>query len=114
MTGPRAAPIHGGLIVLTKGSNMPEEQQVEIKMKDVGSNDQLQYAKADIAKACRIGNSYAVSFYQLDYNAIANAATNRASVDDIRPIPVAKIVMDEGGFKQFLNELTSLVEKLPK
>lgn len=92
----------------------PRPRLVEFSVKDIGNNDQIAYTKIDFAKACQVGGNYAFSFYQLDYNAVANAAMGRSDLklDDIKPIPVAKIVMNEDGLRQLLAEIKDLVEKI--
>jgi hypothetical protein len=81
-----------------------------IQFQNIGVNDQLPYAKADLVKASRVSDSYALSFYQLDYQALASSivAGSALKPEQVKPIPVAKVVMNQGGFDSLLNELKQL------
>jgi hypothetical protein len=91
-------------------------KMAEISLKNVGINDQLPYTKIDVLKATRLNNNFAVSFYQLDYQALAFALTGESKInpEEISPIPVAKVVMDYPAFQQLVKELTTLKENFEK
>lgn len=91
-------------------------EKIDITFKDIGVNDQMPYTKVDVQKATRINNNFAISFYQLDYQALAFSVTGISNIkpDTIKPMPVAKVVMDYPVFKQFLKELNDLSEKFEK
>lgn len=92
----------------------------QIVFTNVGENDHLPYAKADIIKVCRISDNFAVSFYQLDYQAMAMNLANpdlvtsglKKPLDNNALISVGKIVMDLQAFQQFYGELTQIKETL--
>lgn len=88
----------------------------DISYTNIGVNDQLPYTKVDVLKATRLNNNFAISFYQLDYQALAFSLTDLSKIppEDIKPMPVAKIVMDYSLFKQLIKELNDLNEKLEK
>lgn len=98
------------------GGKPTKQGSVRFKVQGLGDNDHLQYAKADAVKACRVGTNFAFSFYQIDYNALVNAASgvSKLKVDEIPPIPVAKVVMDPEAFSRFRIEFDSLIELLDK
>jgi hypothetical protein len=86
-------------------------EQFSLAIPNVGANDQVPYTKADLVKACRISGNFALSFYQLDYQALANAFApggKQIAADQVHPMPVAKIVLDQDGFKALVNEIHSL------
>lgn len=97
-------------------------KQIKVIFKNVGIDDHLPYSKADLVKISRITNNYSLSFYQLDYQAMAVRAQNASTPDpdkDTIPdfgnenlIPVGKIVFDEGGFKQLLAEIEQIQKTL--
>lgn len=93
-------------------------KEIKVTFKDVGVNDRLPYSKADLVKISRLSNNYSLSFYQLDYQAIAVQSQNATTPDSgqITPpkvaseylIPVGKIVLDNTGFKQLLTEIEQI------
>lgn len=91
--------------------NVPSGGDLRLEVKGIGDDDRVVYSKADAMKACRIGLSFAFSFYQFDYNALANAASGTSTLkpDQVKLLPVAKIVMDPEGFVRFKAELDQLV-----
>jgi hypothetical protein len=82
----------------------------------IGLNEQIPYSKVDLSKAIRLNDNIAISCYQFDYQAVAIAMSPAGTIpiEEIKPMPVAKIVMDYGAFKQLLKELNSLNEKMEK
>ncbi len=83
---------------------------------DIGVNDQIPYTKIDLLKVARVNNNFAMSFYQLDYQALAVSLSgaSKISPESIKPMPVAKLVMDYPVFQQLLKELNGLNEKFQK
>lgn len=87
------------------------------RVEGFGSGDRTPYAKADFAKVCRVGDSYAFSFYQMDYQDAVNAllvAQAKGQAGDVpaQLIPVAKVVFDAEGFGRFVQELNQLLAKI--
>lgn len=86
---------------------MREAQQIAFGK--IGDDDHLPYATANLVKACVVGDSVALSFYQMDFLAVANRAGGLSDVDYSRMlIPVAKIVMGPAGFAEFRAEMARL------
>jgi hypothetical protein len=87
-----------------------------INFTDIGVNDQIPYTKIDLLKVARVNNNFAMSFYQLDYQAVATSLSgvSKVSPETIKPMPVAKIVMDYPVFQQLLKELNGLNEIFKK
>lgn len=82
-------------------------EEKTITFTNIGVNDKIPYAKADIVKVCRLGQNYSLSFYQVDYQAVAVSIAQQSPLDpgEQRPIPVSKIVLDKLGFKMLIDEL---------
>ena len=86
----------------------------------VGENDHLPYSKAEITKVSRVADNFSFSFYQFDYQAMAtNMAANMTAPKvpgagkiggKEMLIPVGKIVLDRGGFKQLQDEIAQLIK----
>jgi hypothetical protein len=93
---------------------MSDEKRVAFL--DIGDADNLPYQKVDITKASRIGENYVISFYQVDYQAMVNALTERSKrkPEDVKPMPVIKVVMDRRTFDGLLKELNDLKTKVEK
>lgn len=93
-------------------------KEIKVTFKDIGVKDRLPYSKADLVKVSRLSNNYSLSFYQLDYHAIAMLSQNTTTPDSgqtTQPnvgseylIPVGKIVLDSAGFKQLLTEIEQI------
>lgn len=85
-----------------------------IEFKGLGDNDQVKYEKADMVKAGRIGGNFAISFFQMDYQALVNALTGTSSINpaDTKLLPVAKVVLDADGFNRLRNEVNTLWENV--
>jgi hypothetical protein len=92
----------------------PEKGVVRFEIQNLGDDDRLPYAKVDGVKACRVGSNIAFSFYQFDYNALANAmaGTSKVPLSDMKLIPVAKVVLDLEGFARFRTEFERFVTLL--
>lgn len=92
---------------------MAKTHDKEFKFNKIGTNDHIPYSKAELTKMGRVGNNYSLSFYQLDYLAMAQptAADNgeKKSFDDnALLIPVGKIVLDRVGFDQLCTEINQI------
>jgi glutaredoxin-related protein len=89
----------------------------ELHFSNVGMNDQIPYTKIDITKVCRLNENFAISFYQMDYQALAYFLNDQSSMknqEDIQVIPVLKSVMNLQSFLQLrndINEIYNLYEK---
>lgn len=98
--------------------------EAKIVFSDIGIADRLSYEKADIVKVSRVSGYYSLSFYQLDYQAMAIHMNlpEVTSADGIRSpiegsrflIPVGKIVLDEKGFRQMVAEIEQIKMQSPK
>ncbi len=86
-----------------------EERSIQIV--NLGINDQLPYAKVDLCKAARVSDNYALSFYQIDYQALAYSVTPGSTIkpEQLKPIPVAKLVMNLDALKLVMRELQQLM-----
>lgn len=84
---------------------MTENKQIQFNMI---TNNKIPYIKVDLSKSCRLADNYAISFFQFDYQELAN----RINVPGESPIsqiePIIKVVMDYNGFVQFKNEINAL------
>jgi len=89
-------------------------EEIKVEFLGIGDNDQIQYHKADIIKSCVLGSNFALSFYQVDYQAIANAAEGASSLSpqDTKLIPISKVVMDLASLDILIDELGRLKEKI--
>lgn len=85
-----------------------------LAFKGIGDNDQLHYEKADVFKTCRIDDNFAISFYQLDYQAVVNALSGTSSLkpEETKLIPISKVVMNFSVFKKLIEELQVLQKKV--
>ncbi len=90
------------------------QKTLSIQIATLGNGDDLPYQKADITKACRVSESFAISFYQLDYQAIANAFTNAGStqLSASHLLPITKIVMDKSAFYKLKAEIDEIASKV--
>ena len=93
---------------------MTSKQEATIEFTGIGDNDQQPYQKVDVVKLCRIGSNYAISFYQLDYNALANALSVNSKIkpEQTKLMSGAKIVMDAATFQILRNEVNTLNQNL--
>lgn len=86
-------------------------------MRDVGADDRMPYVKADIVLACHLGDSFALSFYQIDYQSVITQkqAIDRSGVESAAlpsvPMAVAKVVLDREGFARLYSEVAALAAK---
>ncbi len=86
---------------------------MKITFKGTGDNDGVPYKAADITKACRLGDSVAISFYQLDYQAVVNQLISTQEYEASQHlIPACKVVLPLRAFQQMFNELSNLAEQL--
>ncbi len=88
----------------------------DIVFSNVGVNDQMPYMKVDIAKATRLTSNFAISFYQIDYHAVALSITGQSPLkpEETKLMPVSKVVMDIETFNRLLEELNQLKENFEK
>ncbi|MGK4000255.1 hypothetical protein [Sorangium sp. So ce1024] len=91
-------------------------KEAEFRIENLGTGDRLPYAKADLSRACRLGQNYALSFYQIDYQDAINNNREAESRGDVDPVPaitmpVAKVVLDKDGFKFLLREVIELAKR---
>ena len=93
-------------------------KEAQVFFTNVGINDHLPYSKADIVKVSRVSDNFSISFYQIDYQAMAtrlNLPGPIVSASAPIPqdgkellIPVGKIVLDNSGFQQLLSEIEQI------
>jgi len=101
-------------LIQTWGGDVSKQKEpmkeVEIQFENVGSNDKLSYIKADLFKAGRIGGSFALSCYQMDYQSLINELTTAKgnSIKETPLLPVSKLVMDYEGFMKLRHEINTL------
>ncbi|EQA47328.1 hypothetical protein LEP1GSC050_1809 [Leptospira broomii serovar Hurstbridge str. 5399] len=96
---------------------MAEKNQGMIQLTHIGDNEKVEYQKADLIKLCRIGEEYVVSFYQFDYQSLANVMSKKNAPLDANEfednlIPLSKIVMNSLTFKQLKTEIDNLNEAM--
>jgi hypothetical protein len=89
-----------------------DPMQKKISFTNVGKKDHLPYAKADIVKVSRVSDNVSLSFYQLDYQAMAVTLAAKGIDKDHSDllIPVGKIVIDKQTFLQFYDEMTQIIK----
>lgn len=99
---------------------IPSEVESQIPITLVPEPRAMAYAKADAFQACRIDLAYALSCYQLDYQAVASwaqAHIEGTSAPKSGPVPppptanlVARLVLDERAFTRLREELNRIAE----
>lgn len=94
-----------------------KSEVANIRLTGPGNDDKSPYMKADLIRACRVNESIAILFYQVDYQALANAmaaaeAAGSREAAMTNAILVGKIVFDQSGFDRCLEELNRLQDKL--
>jgi len=76
----------------------------------------MSYVKTNYTRACRVGDDFALSFFQVDYQILVDGlqiAPSPGSVAEVDfMIPVAKIVMNRENFIQLHGEINKLAEKV--
>lgn len=75
----------------------------------------MAYSHVDAFQACRVGEAFAVTMFQFDYQTMVDvdlASQHGAEKPDVAAIPVVRIVTDLDGIRRLQNELTSLLAKL--
>lgn len=89
------------------------EKEKTVTFTNVGSNDRLPYAKADLVKASRVGQNYSLSFYQMDYQSLALQLNNKSEHIDGEGvlISVGKIVLDKDTFLLLYKEINEIKQK---
>jgi hypothetical protein len=82
-----------------------------ITFSHIGDNDQIEYMKVDFVKACRFKDDFAVSFYQLDYQGVVSAldGSSELNPEDVKPMPICKVVMNYETFKQMTAEMANII-----
>ncbi len=93
-------------------------KETQLLFANVGINDHIPYSKADIVKVSRVSDNFAISFYQIDYQAMAvnlnmpapAVEAGKATTKDATSflIPVGKIVLDKSGFDQLNSEIEQI------
>jgi hypothetical protein len=91
-----------------------EQKEKLFEFKKLGDKDGIPYTKVDMAKVCRLNKTFAISFYQVDYQALANFLMHISSVteDQIKEIPVSKVAMDLETFENLLNQMNEIQTKI--
>ncbi|TGK36257.1 hypothetical protein [Leptospira andrefontaineae] len=94
-------------------SSNPDELEGYVEFTGIGNSDRMLYDRADFAKVCRISEIFALSFYQMDYQALANHALGVSDLDPSKEglMVVSKIAMDRNGFLQLKKEIDEIYEK---
>lgn len=84
------------------------EQRFDVKLVN---DSTVRYQKVDQVRVCRLGNDFAVTFYQLDYQkAVDQVQPNDANTAprELDVLPLTRVVMDEQGFKILLAQVLSI------
>ena len=94
--------------------SLPVNAEFNLQKMSANTNaTMLPYMKVDYTRACRVGDDFAISFFQMDYQVLVDELRNNPSskihIESI--MPVAKIVMNKTNFGQLLVELKNLAEK---
>jgi len=85
---------------------------------NVGNNDHIPYSKVDVVKVSRMSDNFAFSFYQIDYQAMANKVVSSETVEEgivdnsDLLMPVGKMVLDRPAFLQFYSEIAQIKESI--
>jgi hypothetical protein len=96
-------------------TSIPPPVQVEIK---IPASDKHPYVKADFFQVANVGTDYAISCFQLDYQALALAQEERKSRPDdqrmltVEAVGVARLVLDVEAFKRLRDELNGIYDKV--
>lgn len=88
-------------------------ESTSIAVRGIAHPDGLPYSKADMIKMSRLGESFALVFYQFDYLALAHSLNEKDfpyPPEAIKPVTVSKIVMDEEGLDRFFFEVNLFKE----
>jgi hypothetical protein len=88
-------------------------EPISIAFKGVGDRDGVRYDKADIIKICHVGEDFALSFYQVDYQSVANFATGVSTLEvgEMSPMPVAKVTMSEATYREMAKQVNDILAK---
>ena len=76
------------------------DRTFKLEMTDVDPIDGMPYSKVDEVKACKIANVFGISFYQLNYQAIAEFPRKAEPTASRVANPVAKIVLNRRAFEK--------------
>lgn len=97
---------------------MATEVKKTFKVNQLTQNELILYHKADLAKGVFLNGTFALAFYQFDYQSIASIHMKPNSKQEaIDVIPVTKITMDMEGFKRLqkeINELGRIIDEKAK
>lgn len=77
------------------------------------------YDRADIASTCRVGTEYAISYFQVDYQKLANQAVANKNSDGNAPTHLSadfvlagpRVVLSEEAFRRHLLELLRIARE---
>lgn len=83
-----------------------------LEFQGVGNADRMPYQHVTTAKVCRINTEVAISFYQMDFQAVVNRQLPGGEDADIRLMPVTKIVMPIDAFWDLKRDLDRMADKL--
>lgn len=92
------------------------QKEQSINFTGIGDNDQVPYSKIDVIKSCRVGTNFAISFYQIDYHALANSLNKISNIEPSKTklMPLSKVVMDRQTFDRLRKELDELAKGVDK
>jgi hypothetical protein len=96
---------------------MSEQQHnpgpVQMQIQLVPELQAAPYHKADVFQACRIDHTFALSCYQMDYQALAILNLKPDGSSPSGPSParlVSRIAMDEESFRRLRDEVNRIAE----
>jgi hypothetical protein len=108
----------GGIMVDDGMRPIPKNMKIKI---DSGEPSGMPYSKVDAWKMSKIGNDFAFSAYQFDYQFLIDSleAKDKGSQENMEfgkgaSIPVGRFVMNPDGFERFKTEFLAFIAKIEK
>lgn len=90
------------------------EKEKTIELKTSQMDSEISYQKIDHIRASRLGNNFSVSFYQLNYQQIADELDLSKGSNDIiqtNLISIGKFVMNEESFRELGSRVQEILKK---
>lgn len=108
------------MAISTKKKDARNQSKDKIVGIEVGelSRDMTPYSKADVIRACRLSNDFAVSFYQVNYQLLVDQFANTSQKEEpqTEQVPLAilvgRVVMNRSTFLQLAGGLLDIAEKI--
>ena len=89
----------------------PPEKQFKLELNTLQTDDSIPYVKVDVARGYRVNDDLAITFFQLNYQAIAEASEAETPTTQRVAIPMVKLVLSPTGFRQLRAMLDELASK---